>query len=111
MLPSNELDLELLDLLDSFEPYGEANTRPSFLINDADIIEIKIFGKDKSHSKIIVRQFSHEKETIELILFKKVFQMPKNRKITCSYRATKNEFNNRVSIGLIVNKIYSCKQL
>ena len=107
VMPSDDIDLELLNLLDTFEPYGEANSRPLFLINDADIIEIKLFGKEKSHTKIIVRQFSHERETIELILFKKVLQMPIDRKLTCSYRVTKNEFNNRVSSQLIINKIYN----
>ena len=106
ILLSDEIDLELLNLLDNFEPYGEANQRPSFFINSADIVEIKLFGKDKSHSKIIIRQFSHEKKMIELILFKKVFEIPTNKKLTCSYRVTKNEFNNRVSTQLIVDKIY-----
>ncbi len=107
ILPSIEIDLELLDLMEQFEPYGEANSRPLFLVKDADILEIKIFGKDNSHSKIVVRQFNHEKETLELILFKKVFQMPQNRKLTCNYRVTKNEFNNRTSAQLIINKIYN----
>jgi len=119
IMPSDEIDLELLNLLDSFEPYGEANSRPTFLVKDVPIIEIKLFGKDKSHSKIIIRQFSypkatsshsftaHERGIIELILFKKVFEMPKNRRLTCSYRVTKNEFNNRVSAQLIINKIYN----
>ncbi len=104
-LVSEDIDLELLSLLDRFEPYGEANCRPLFLIQDAEIVEIKLFGKDKSHSKIIIRQFSHERKTIELILFKKVFIMPDDKKLSCSYRVTKNEFNNNISIQLIINKI------
>ena len=106
ILASDEIDFELLDLLDKFEPYGEANQRPIFLIKDADIIEVKLFGKDKAHSKITIRQFKHERKTIELILFKNVFQVPKDKKITCSYRVIKNEFNANVSIQLIINKIY-----
>jgi len=107
IMPSDEIDLDLLNLLDNFEPYGEANQKPLFLIKDAQIIEIKLFGKEKNHSKIIARQFSHERKTIELILFKKVFLMPENKTLTCSYRVTKNEFNNRVSVQLIINKIYN----
>ncbi len=107
VMPSDEIDIEILNLLDNFEPYGEANLRPMFLINDAQIVEIKLFGKDKSHSRIAVRQFPHERKTIELILFKEVFQMPESKKLTCSYRVTKNEFNNIVSPQLIINKIYN----
>jgi len=106
ILQSDEIDFELLDLLDRFEPYGEANVRPIFSIKDAEILEIKTFGKDKSHSKIIIKQFEYERKTIELILFKRVFKMPENKKLTCSYRIIKNEFNANISIQLIINKIY-----
>jgi len=106
IMPSDEIDHELLNLLDNFEPYGEANKRPLFLIQNADILEIKLFGKEKNHSKIIVRQFQHERKPIELILFKKVFEMPQDRRVTCSYQITKNEWNNKITAQLIVNKIY-----
>jgi len=106
IMPSDEIDNDLLNLLDNFEPYGEANNRPLFLIDKAQILEIKLFGKEKNHSRIIVRQFSHERKPLELILFKKVFEMPEDKTLTCSYRITKNEWNNRVSAQLIVNKVY-----
>ncbi|MDA7818317.1 single-stranded-DNA-specific exonuclease RecJ [Sulfurimonas sp.] len=106
ILPSHDIDFDLLKLQDSFEPYGEANLRPIFLVKNADILEVKLFGKDKSHSKIIVKQFEHDEKSIELILFKNIYKIPENNKITCSYRVSKNEFNGRVSAQLIINKIY-----
>ncbi|MEA3369727.1 MAG: single-stranded-DNA-specific exonuclease RecJ [Campylobacterota bacterium] len=106
ILSTDEIDLELLDLLESFEPYGEANTRPSFLLQNAEVVSIKLMGSDKSHSRIEVRQYPHQRKTIELIAFRTVFEMPHDRKITCSYTVTKNEFNKRVSPQLLVNKIY-----
>lgn len=107
ILPSSEIDLELLNLLESFEPYGEANSRPLFLIKDAEIMGMKTFGKENSHSKITLKQFADEKNSIELIQFKKVLDMPSEKKLTCSYRVIKNEFNSRVSAQLIINKIYN----
>ncbi len=106
ILSTDEVDLELLDLLESFEPYGEANLRPSFLLKDAEVVSIKLMGSDKSHSRIEVRQFPHQRKTIELIAFRTVFEMPQERKISCSYTVTKNEFNNRVSPQLLINKIF-----
>ena len=106
ILSTDEIDLELLDLLESFEPYGEANSRPSFLLENAEVVSIKLMGSDKSHSRIQVRQFQHDRKTVELIAFRTIFLMPQDRKITCSYKVTKNEFNNRVSAQLLVDKIY-----
>ena len=84
ILETDSIDLELLQLFEQFEPYGEANPRPSFLIQDAEIIEIKTMGKDKNHCRIIVRQNLHERKTLELILFKQVLVMPQNKKLYCS---------------------------
>ena len=106
ILSSKDIDFQLLSLLESFEPFGEANPRPSFLIKDAEILSIKTMGKEKSHCRITLRQFQHERKTLELILFRQVLEMPKTRKITCSYTVAKNEFNNRISTQLLVNKIY-----
>jgi len=106
ILNSEDIDLDLLELLDSFEPYGEANNRPIFLLKDAEVVSIKLMGADKSHSRIEVRQFTHQRKTVEIIAFRTVFEMPENRKITCSYSVSKNEFNGRVKPQLLLNKMY-----
>lgn len=105
-LESDSIDFELLDILGKFEPYGEANTKPKFFIKDADVISVKLMGQDKSHSRITIRQYPHERETLELIAFRTIFEIPQDRKISCSYTVSKNEFNGRVSAQLLVNKIY-----
>ena len=106
ILSSDDIDMELLNLLESFEPYGEANLRPKFLLHDAEIVNIKLMGADKAHSKIEIKQFPHAKKNLELIAFRTIFKMPKERKITCSYTVSKNEFNNRISLQLLLDKIY-----
>lgn len=106
-LASESIDYELLDLLESFEPYGESNPRPTFFIKDAEILTITPLGKDKNHCKILLRQFAHDSQTLELILFRQLLEMPKDRKLTCSYTINKNEFNSRISIQLLINKIYN----
>ncbi len=106
ILSTDEIDNEILNILDSFEPFGEANSRPSFLLEDAEIVSIKLLGADKSHSKIEVRQYPHQRRTVELIAFRTVFEMPEDKKITCSYTIAKNEFNNRISVQLLLKKIY-----
>ncbi|MBU0721631.1 single-stranded-DNA-specific exonuclease RecJ [bacterium] len=106
ILSTEDIDLELLNLLEQFEPYGEANLRPSFFLEDAEVVSIKLMGSDKSHSKIEVRQFPHARKTLELIAFRTVFEMPDDKKISCSYTVAKNEFNNKISVQLLVNKIH-----
>ncbi|MDP2894151.1 MAG: single-stranded-DNA-specific exonuclease RecJ [Sulfurimonas sp.] len=106
ILPSSQIDFELLEILENFEPYGEANSRPLFLAKDAKIIKIDTFGKDRSHSKIIVGNLGDDKKEIEFILFKNILEMPEDKRLTCTYRAIKNEFNLKISVQLIISKIY-----
>lgn len=106
ILKSNEIDHELLMLLDSFEPYGEANERPLFFIDQALILDVKYFGQEQSHSKIIIKQFAYDTHTLELILFKERFNIPQNRRLSCSYKVTKNEYNGKISAQLLVEKIH-----
>ncbi|WP_457749539.1 single-stranded-DNA-specific exonuclease RecJ [Sulfurimonas sp.] len=110
ILQSEDIDIELLSLLEKFEPYGEANLRPTFLLKDAEVVNIKLMGADKSHSRIEVRQYPHQRKTIELIAFRRVFEMPKDKKLTCSYSVAKNEFNGRVSAQLLINKIFESNE-
>ena len=106
ILDAEEIDLELLALLEQFEPYGEANHRPLFLLKDAEVVSIKLMGADKSHSRIEIRQFPHQRKTLEIIAFRRVYEMPEDGKITCSYSIGKNEFNGKVTLQLLCNKIY-----
>ena len=105
-LKLEDIDFELLGLLEQFEPYGEANQKPTFVFENAHIVDIKLMGKDKSHSKITIKENPHAINTIELIAFRTVFEIPQDRKITCSYKVSKNEFNNKVSVQLLINKFY-----
>jgi single-stranded-DNA-specific exonuclease len=106
ILSTDDIDLELLELLENFEPYGEENLRPTFLIKDAEVVSIKLMGADKSHSRIEIRQYPHQRKTVELIAFRHVFEMPEDKKLTCSYSVAKNEFNNKVSVQLLLKKIF-----
>ena len=106
ILDTSDIDLALLNLLEAFEPYGEANNRPSFLLKDAEVVSIKLMGADKSHSRIEVRQHPHQRKTVELIAFRTVYEMPADKKITASYKIAKNEFNGRITPQLLVDTIY-----
>ncbi len=107
IIDAQMINFELLDLLESFEPYGEANPRPRFLIKNGEILNIKYFGNDRSHSKVTLKLKPNDSKTLELIFFRKVLEMPKNRAISCSYTINKNEFNGRTSIQLLINKTYN----
>ena len=106
-LSSDAINLELLNILEQFEPYGEANPRPRFLINDAELLHVKLFGAERSHSRLHVRLKPYERETLELVAFRQVLEVPESKKISCSYTVSKNVFNGKTSIQLMLDTIYA----
>jgi len=106
-LHSSSIDFDLLQLLERFEPYGEANPRPRFLANNADIVAIKRFGSDRSHSRVTLRLSEHEQKVHELLAFRQLLEIPSDRKMSCSYTINKNVYNGRTSLQMMLERIYS----
>lgn len=100
------INLGLLELLEQFEPYGEGNPRPRFLIREADVVTVKLFGSDQSHSRLELRPSRLSPKTLELIAFRRTLECPESKKISCSYTVNKNEWNGRVSLQLMLERIF-----
>ncbi|HEX5623333.1 MAG TPA: single-stranded-DNA-specific exonuclease RecJ [Sulfuricurvum sp.] len=100
------INFELLTLLERFEPYGEGNPRPRFLLRDAEVVQIKLFGSDKSHSRLELRPVRTLPKTLELIAFRRILECPEDRKLSCSYTVNKNEFNGKISMQLMVERLF-----
>ncbi len=105
-LEGDAINFELLNILEKFEPYGEGNPRPRFLINNAELLHVKLFGADKSHSRLGIRLKPFDRQTIEIVAFRQVLEVPEDKKITCSYTVSKNVFNGKTSIQLMLDNIY-----
>lgn len=100
------INFQLLEILERFEPYGEGNPRPRFLIREADVVTVKLFGSDQSHSRLELRPSRLSPKTLELIAFRRTLECPENKKMSCSYTVNKNEWNGRVSIQLMVERVF-----
>ena len=96
-LPLNECDFELLEILDSFEPYGEGNPRPKFRakVNIENIRNLK-----DNHYKLIVSQNVIYKDAI---IFR--YDGEFNDKCEIIFTLNKNEFNGNINIQLMIDKI------
>lgn len=105
-LEHDAINFELLGLLEKFEPYGEGNPRPRFLLRDAHVVGIKLFGSDKSHSRLELQPSPLRGKTLEFIAFRRVLEAPENRKMSCSYTVNKNEFNGKISMQLMVERLF-----
>ena len=104
-LTPGSIDTNLLTLLDAYEPFGEANPRPRFLANNAYVSKVSYMGKERDHSRVTIQLDGGVNEH-DLIAFKQRYQMPTNRRLSCSYTISKNEWNGKVSIQMMLDKLY-----
>ena len=97
-LPLSECDFELLEILDSFEPYGEGNPKPRF---KAKVKIENIRNLKDNHYKLIVSQNGIYKDAI-------IFRYDGKFKDECEiiFTLNKNEFNGNVNLQLMLEKIY-----
>ncbi len=107
-LTPSTVNLNLLDLLDAYEPFGEANPRPRFLAKDAYVESVNYMGKERDHSRIGI-QLEGGIEKHDLIAFKQRYKMPTDRRLTCSYTISKNEWNGKVSIQMMLDRFFEEK--
>jgi len=96
-LPLSECDFELLEILESFEPYGEGNPRPKFkaFVKIENIRNLK-----DNHYKLIVSQNGIYKDAI---IFR--YDGEFNDECEIIFTLNKNEFNGNVNIQLMIDKI------
>lgn len=53
-LPLSEINWEVLEILEKFEPFGEGNRRPRFLVRDCRLLGCERVGRDGRHARLSV---------------------------------------------------------
>jgi single-stranded-DNA-specific exonuclease len=91
-----------LDILEYYEPYGQKNPKPHFLVEDVVVQSHKLLGAQQTHQKIVVQKDS---TTIDSIDFNFETKVTKGQSIKFSCVVSKNEFRGSVSAQLIVDEL------
>ncbi len=100
-LDVSEVDIEFLNIIERFEPYGLENHKPIFQITNADVVKYECFGKEKNHLKLIV---NHDGFTFEALKF--YCEKPKSIKtINMVISVSKNEFRGEINPQFLIQNI------
>ena len=100
-LDVSEVDLEFLNIIEQFEPYGLENNKPIFKITNANVLKYEYFGKDKNHLKIILEHDGFQFEALKFYCEK-----PKNcATLDMVISVSKNEFRGKVNPQFLIQNI------
>ena len=96
------IDFELLDILEAYEPYGQHNPMPSFILKDAYVKVEKVIGQNRNHQKIIL---ASDNVTLESIHFNFTEKVNSGARVDVVCTISKNEFRGNVSPQLMIKEI------
>ncbi len=102
-LSFSDIGFELVNLLKSFEPYGQGNPRPKFISSNVIIEDVNDMGKAKEHRRFT---FSQNGVMQQAVLFKTKDIFHIGQVVSVVYEINENHFNNRVNLQLMVEKIF-----
>ena len=102
-LSFSHIDFNLVNMLKTFEPYGQGNARAKFISTNVLIEDVNEMGKAKEHRRFT---FSQNGVVQQAVLFKtkEVFHI--GQVISVVYGINENHFNNRITLQLMVEKIF-----
>ncbi len=95
------VDIEFLDIIEKFEPYGLQNHRPIFKISNSKVLKSQLFGRDQNHLKLTL---SSDGIVFEALRFHA------DRKILADYidlvvSVNKNEFRGQINPQFLIQDI------
>ncbi|TKX29683.1 single-stranded-DNA-specific exonuclease RecJ [Campylobacter sp. MIT 12-5580] len=102
-LDINEVDFEMLEILEHFEPFGHKNPRPLFEFKELVVKNKKRLGKDEKHLKLILCK---DNTNIEALFFNFDKEPMIGEKITCIASISKNTFRGLLTPQLIIQELF-----
>ena len=94
-LDMRDLNFDLFDMLNKFEPFGNKNEKPVFYISDALVVSSYRIGKEKQFQKLMVEKNSVK---LEVLIFADIEDINIEEKISFSYRPAISTFRNKTTI-------------
>ncbi len=102
ILPFEHIDFELIEILEKFEPYGEANPKPKFITKAVEVLDVKEIGENQEHKRYRLKEGNRVLTALE---FKSQNSPGIGDKIDITYTISKNIFNNNIYINLYIEEI------
>ncbi len=96
------IDFELLEILEEFEPYGQKNPKPSFILKDIYVKVDRKIGKDQNHLKLILEDGNN---TLESVFFNYDKEVRRGDRIDLLFTVSKNDYRGLVTPQLLIKEI------
>ncbi|MDR0467263.1 MAG: single-stranded-DNA-specific exonuclease RecJ [Campylobacteraceae bacterium] len=97
------IDFELLEILDEFEPYGQKNPKPTFILKNMQIKVEKNIGRELKHKKLILQ--AQSSKIIEALYFNCDVDIKKDEVIDVVVSVSKNNFRGLITPQVVIKEV------
>ncbi|NPA28086.1 MAG: single-stranded-DNA-specific exonuclease RecJ, partial [Epsilonproteobacteria bacterium] len=98
----NQIDIELVEILEKFEPYGEGNPKPKFIAKNIEVLDIKEIGENKEHKRYMLRQQNRVFKGLEFR--SKSEDIKRGDIVEITFTISKNIYNGQLYIDLFLEE-------
>ncbi len=102
-IDAEAIDFDLLHILEKYEPYGQKNPQPQFLLKNALVSADRLLGMDANHLKMTLLS---EQKSVEAIYFNFVDKAEQGDYVDIVCTVSKNEFRGNVTPQLMVQELH-----
>lgn len=100
-ISTEQVTWSAIEWLDKFEPFGEANRLPRFLLSDLEVVSLACIGKDNRHARLMVRGSDQRTlKTIGFGLAETAVAFPPGSRIDAAVELGVNEWNGNREIQI-----------
>jgi len=101
-IDASAINFDLLRILENYEPYGQKNPQPRFVLKNALVSADRLLGVDANHLKMTLLS---ENASIEAIYFNYVTKAVQGEHIDVVCTVSKNEFRGNVTPQLMIEEL------
>jgi single-stranded-DNA-specific exonuclease len=106
-IEASAINFDLLHILEKYEPYGQKNPQPKFLLKNAYVSADRLLGIDANHLKMTLICENH---SLEAIYFNCHTKATQGEHIDLVCTISKNEFRGNVTPQLMVQELYKTSE-
>lgn len=107
-LEGNLIDLDILKLLSEFEPFGQQNRLPIFKLEDFEVVDAKLMGKEQNHLRLLIKKDERIFTCLGWGKADLLNQISPGDKINLLTTLQLNEWNGKSSVQLILKDLRIC---
>ncbi|MDR1008413.1 MAG: single-stranded-DNA-specific exonuclease RecJ [Campylobacteraceae bacterium] len=101
-IEAEAIDFELLEILEDYEPYGQKNPKPTFILRGTKVKIDKPIGKEGCHKKLILQCGD---KTIEALYYNFKQDIKSGDIVDILFSISRNDFRGLVTPQLLIREI------